>query len=228
MPATPTLREPRVRLGGAGAGVPPSDADGGDGRRGPWSDGSGAGHAASAATIGMWLFVGAVVLLFASFTSTLVVRRAEADWRLGPMPSLLWVNTAVLVASSLALEWARGRGRRGDLRRLGTGLAGATALGVVFLTGQWTAWRQLLAGGVSLATGPHSAFFYLLTGTHALHVAGGIAALAYAVWRVRHAARVQAAAGVAPARAPGVVAPVAIYWHFVDVLWWYVLVVLFV
>jgi cytochrome c oxidase subunit 3 len=185
-------------------------------------------YAPSNATIGVWLLVGAIVLLFASFTSTLVVRRAEADWRLGPLPSLLWINSAVLLASSLALEWARRRGGRGDLRRLGAGLGAATLLGAVFLAGQWIAWRQLIASGVSIASGPHSAFFYLLTGTHAVHVAGGVAALAYAVWRVRRAERVLAVTGIAPPVTADVVAPVAIYWHFVDVLWWYVFVVLFV
>jgi cytochrome c oxidase subunit 3 len=185
-------------------------------------------QAPSNATIGVWLFVAAIVLLFASFTSTLVVRRAEADWRLGPLPSLLWVNSVVLLVSSLVLEWARGRGRQGDLRRLGAGLGAATLLGMVFLAGQWLAWRQLIAGGVLMASGPHSAFFYLLTGTHAVHVAGGVAALAYAVWRVRRAQGLLAVAGIAPPVAADVVAPVAIYWHFVDVLWWYVFVVLFV
>lgn len=173
----------------------------------------------STATIGVWLLVGAVVILFMSFTSTLVVRRAEADWRTGPLPSLLWINTAILLASSAALEWARSGGRKYNLRRLRWGVGIAAALGAAFMIGQWTAWRQLVAAGVSMAAGPHSAFFYLLTGSHAVHVAAGVAVLAYVCWRARRAADA--------AEAAKMVAPTAIYWHFVGVLWLYVFGLLF-
>lgn len=184
-----------------------------------------AAAAPATATIGVWLLVGAIVILFMSFTSTLLVRRAEADWQTAPVPPLLWVNTAVLLASSAALEWARSGGRnrsprRLSPRRLSLGLSVATALGAAFLVGQWIAWRQLLAAGVSLTAGPHSAFFYLLTGTHALHVAAGVAVLAYASWRARRAEDAADAAGIA--------ATTAIYWHSVDVLWLYVFGLLFV
>jgi len=176
-----------------------------------------AAAAPATATIGVWLLVGAIVILFMAFTSTLLVRRAEADWQTGPVPSLLWMNTAVLLASSATLEWARSGGRSRSPRRLSLGLSVATALGAAFLVGQWIAWRQLLAAGVSMAVGPHSAFFYLLTGTHGVHVAAGVAVLAYASWRARREAD--------PA---GIVAPTAIYWHFVGVLWLYVFGLLFV
>jgi cytochrome c oxidase subunit 3 len=171
------------------------------------------------AVVGVWLLVGAIVILFAAFTSTFVVRRAEADWRAGPVPALLWVNTAMLLASGAALEWARAAGRRADLDRVRAGLGAAAALGALFLGGQWMAWRQLTAAGIFISTGPHSAFFYLLTGAHALHVAGGVGALLYVFWRARLATRVAAAAAMLPAT--------AIYWHFVDVLWLYVFILLF-
>lgn len=176
---------------------------------------------ASAATsvVATWLLVGATVILFASFTSTLVVRRAESDWRAGPVPPLLWINTAVLLASSVAMEWARARGRADHLDHLRTGLAVTTVLGTAFLAGQAIAWRQLTSVGVSLAAGPHSAFFYLLTGAHALHVLGGVGALFYALVRARRA--------LVAASAARVVTPVAIYWHFVDALWLYVFALLF-
>jgi cytochrome c oxidase subunit 3 len=220
-PPLPALVESPLRSGGAGTVPPPvSGDDGDDGPFGSDGDGRAAGRPPATATIGVWLFIGAIVILFASFTSTIVVRRAEADWRLGPMPALLWLNTAALLASSAALEWARAGGRRGSLGRFRTGLAGAAVLGAAFLGGQWAAWQRLMAGGVSMASGPHSAFFYLLTGAHAVHVAGGVGALLYAWWRAQRAAR--------PEGAEAVAAPVAIYWHFVDALWLYVFVTLFV
>jgi cytochrome c oxidase subunit 3 len=175
--------------------------------------------ARSTTTIGVWLAVGAILLLFLAFTSTLLVRRAEPDWHTAPVPPLLWANTAVLLASSAVLEWARaGRGR--TRRRLGLGVGGATALGAAFLVGQWVAWRRLLASGVSLTAGPHSAFFYLLTGVHAVHVAVGVGVLAYAWWRTHRATAVADAAEI--------VTPAAIYWHVVAGLWLYVFGVLFI
>lgn len=215
MPAAPAARE-RVRPGRRPPGPqePPYDEGG---RRGGDAPASPADAPASPAAVGVWLLVGTVAILFASFTSTLVVRRAEPDWQVGPVPPLLWGTTAVLLASSAALEWARRRGRSGDPRGLRHGLAAAAALGGLFLTGQVAAWRQVLAGGVGLATGPHASFFYLLTGAHAVHVAGGLAALAYVASLARRA----------PAAALATSAPVGVYWHFVDGLWLYVFLVLF-
>ncbi|MDR7513072.1 MAG: cytochrome c oxidase subunit 3, partial [Armatimonadota bacterium] len=148
------------------------------------------------------------------------LRRAEADWRAGPFPPAFWATTGVLLASSAAVERARARGRAGDLDGLRRGLWVATALGGAFLGGQVVAWGGLLAAGVGLATSAHASFLYLLTGAHALHVAGGVGALAYAGWRAHRAL-------VAPS-AMEAATPAAIYWHVVDGLWLYVLAVLFI
>jgi cytochrome c oxidase subunit 3 len=194
---------------------PGNGSGGGPGRNG---DASLAGPA-NATMIGVWLLVAAIVALFAAFTSTFLVRRAEADWRVGPLPPILWINTVVLLASSAAMEWARARGRQGRLDALRLGLTVTTVLGAAFLAGQVIAWRELVATGVGLASTAHSAFFYLLTGTHGLHLLGGVAALGYALWKV---GRAPTAAG-----AEGVLTAVAIYWHFVDGLWLYVFFILF-
>ncbi len=217
---TPILEKPRSQPGQAGPGAPASPGffhgDGaGSGREGEPA----ATPQASPAMIGVWLLVGAIVILFASFTSTFLVRRAEADWRVGPLPFVLWVNTAILLASSAVIEWSRTGGRRGRLDVLRRGFAVALALGVIFLVGQVIAWRQLVTAGVGLASSAHSAFFYLLTGAHGLHLIGGVGALGYALWKVRRAASAASAAGV--------VGPVALYWHFVDGLWLYVFFILF-
>ena len=216
---TPTLEKPHPRPAGPGGPGGPGVFRGpGDGR-GPDRHGDAAAPPASAATVGVWLLVGAIIILFAAFTSTFLVRRAEADWRVGPLPPVLWVNTAILLASSAAMELARAGGRRGRLDAVRQGLAATAVLGTAFLAGQVIAWRQLVATGVGLASSAHSAFFYLLTGTHGLHLVGGIAGLGYALWRVRRAA--------SAASAGGIVGPVALYWHFVDGLWLYVFFILF-
>jgi len=90
------------------------------------------------------------------------------------------------------------------------------ALGLVFVGGQYLAWRQLAAQGLYLATNPNSSFFYLLTGVHAAHVLGGIVVLGYLL--------VLLAAGGSVRR--NLVNGVVVYWHFMAALWLYLLVVI--
>jgi len=181
-------------------------------------DGPGANTAAAnPARVGVWLFVIAVTILFAAFTNAYLSRRAAADWQVGPLLPILWVNTVVLVLSSLALEYARAHGSREDAAGARLGLGAATALGTAFLIGQVVAWRALAAAGIFMASSPHSAYFYLLTGMHGLHLTGGVGGLFYALWKVHRE----------PAAAQVVLGPTAIYWHFVDVLWLYLFFILF-
>jgi cytochrome c oxidase subunit 3 len=89
-------------------------------------------------------------------------------------------------------------------------------LGLAFVGGQYLAWRQLAAQGFYLATNPNSSFFYLLTGVHALHVLGGIAALAYLLTQLAARGSVRR----------NLVNGVVIYWHFMAALWLFLLVVI--
>ncbi len=211
-PQVPTLERPQVPRG---PGRLPRNGDG------EGSSGGGAEARAQLppARIAVWLLVGTITILFAAFTSTYLARRGEADWSVGPLPPILWVNTLVLLLSSLSLQAVRRSGRRGSLVGIRRGLAAATALGLLFLVGQLVAWRQLVGAGIYLTGNPHSAFFYLLTGMHGVHLVGGIAALGYALLVARRTADV--------ARALEVVEPTATYWHFVDGLWLYVFGILF-
>lgn len=159
----------------------------------------------------VWALLATVSMLFAGFASAYLVRRQGLDWLHVRLPGILWFNTIVLFASSATIEVARMAHRRGQSRQVSNWLAATTALGVVFLGGQLVAWRQLAAQGLYLATNPYSSFFYMLTATHALHLLGGIVALAYLLWRVSsakgdaiHATALQAGAA---------------YWHFVDAVW---------
>jgi cytochrome c oxidase subunit 3 len=88
-------------------------------------------------------------------------------------------------------------------------------LGLLFVAGQYIAWRQLSAEGVFLATNPSSSFFYVLTAAHALHVLGGLGGIVFVIRKLnRHALRRNTL--VATAR----------YWHYMDVLWIYLLLLL--
>jgi cytochrome c oxidase subunit 3 len=160
-------------------------------------------------------------MLFAAFTSAMVVRRGLSDdWASMAKPPILLVNTAVLLLSSVALELAR-RGlksrERGKFNRWWTG---ATALGALFLGGQTLAWSQLNAAGVFISSNPSSSFFYVLTVSHAVHLVGGVTALIYVdvqALRLR----------LGPAKRT-VIDISAIFWHFLDGLWVYLMVLFYV
>jgi len=161
----------------------------------------------------------AIVMLFAAFTSALVVRQGGSrDWASIALPPILYFNTAILLASSVALEKSRRALAAGVVKRFTVWLDAAAILGVAFIGGQFIAWTDLAARGVFLTTNPSSSFFYLLTGAHAVHLLGGIAALFHLVWRAP-----QLAAGL---KKPVAVDVTAIYWHFMDGLWIYLLLLL--
>jgi cytochrome c oxidase subunit 3 len=159
-----------------------------------------------------------VLMLFASFTAALLVRRAGHDWVPVELPRLVWVNAAVILASSIAVEMGRQAVAAGVVPLALTRVAAGLVLGVLFLAGQVLAWQALAARGVFLPTSPHAAFFYLLSAVHGAHVLGGIGALA---WAVRGLTR-------SPRRplTRAVLTHVAVFWHVVGGLWIYLLALL--
>jgi cytochrome c oxidase subunit 3 len=185
----------------------------------------------SAARTGVWVGIGAIAMSFAAYTSAMVVRQGTIpEWQHFRLPPILYWNTLVLVASSVTLELARRR-IGGPFDRLAQNAASSAArarawgfwlhitlaLSVAFLIGQLFAWRSLSAQGVYLATSPSSSFFYVLTVLHALHLLGGIGALLYALDSLR---------GDDGPRPVNVLAAASLYWHFMAVLWVYLLVIL--
>lgn len=182
-------------------------------------DDDGSGLLGDTRLVGLLAFLGTVTMLFIGFTSAYILRRTSPDWAPLEAPHLLWVNTVLLLASSLTLEFARRALRAWDLAGTRRGFVAAGVLGLAFVVGQAGAWRQLAAAGVFLSSNPHSSFFYVLTGVHVVHVLGGLGwylALALAL-RAGRLARGGDGLGL-----------FALYWHFLAGLWLYLLVLLFV
>jgi cytochrome c oxidase subunit III len=177
---------------------------------------------AKASQSGIWVAMFAITMSFAAFTSALVIRQASADWTHLRTPRILFVNTALLLFSSVLLEmYRRAMLKKPEAagQRIGRGkslLSGALILGLMFIVGQYVAWQQLAAQGLYLATNPNSSFFYLLTGMHILHLTGGIIALAYLL--VHRA--------LSGAVRPNLVNGVVTYWHFMAALWVYLLFII--
>ncbi|SPF55297.1 Cytochrome c oxidase, subunit III (fragment) [Candidatus Sulfopaludibacter sp. SbA4] len=130
------------------------------------------------------------------------------------------MNTVVLLASSLVLDLSRRSLKAGDRSKFNLWWTAATALGVLFLAGQAVAWLQLKAAGVYVSTNPSSSFFYVLTAAHAFHLLGGVSALLYVdvqAWRLR----------LGPAKRTAIDVT-AIFWHFLDGLWVYLMLLFYV
>ena len=185
---------PTVQLGGP---------EGGDAGRGGPIDYAGR---LQRARLGLAVAVTPIALLFLGLTTAYLIRQSSAtlDLRTGNYAQhwppvhlplrLLLVNSALLLASSLALEFARRqRAHRVALAAAASvpgvslgkepafpWLAVSIALGLSFLGGQWRAWQELERLGFYVGTSPGSSFVYALTVAHAIHVSAGLAALLYA------------------------------------------------
>ena len=172
--------------------------------------------------IGMWVALASVVMLFTALTSAYVVRLGWSnDWRPTAAPSFLWASTALIVAGS----WTMARAQRGLRQHDEAGsrrwLTVTLLVGLGFVAAQLLAWRQLVAQGVYLKSNPHGSFFYVLTAVHGLHVLGGLAGLALLLlWRAPSGRE-------ARARRRSAFDAVTLYWHFMDGLWIYLFLLLF-
>ena len=239
----PTLKidkvAPQPRIGGGGGGGPirRHPGGGGGGRDDSYPDFP---EQLRRYRLGLAIGLSAVVMLFVSFTSAYIVRQGlgnydpatgayVTDWKPIALPmSLLLINTVLLLASSFTLEKARraaiealviapieampgiSSGRAKRFPWLGV----TVILGLGFLAGQLLAWREMYHSGFSVASSPASSFFYVLTGMHGLHLAGGIIALLYAAL-VTYLPR-------SLERRRIVVDVTAWYWHFMALLWLYI------
>jgi len=168
---------------------------------------------------GMMIALGGILMFFMALVSAWIVRKGfpNSDWQPLGIPRVLWLNTLILAASSLALTRSRRcllAGRDDEFRHW---WGVTTILGVFFVAGQLLAWRQLVARGVLLATNSSSSFFYVFTAAHGLHLLGGIAALLVVAFRPPRRLTLDTATEV-----------VAMYWHFMGGLWLCLFVLLLV
>ena len=190
-----------------------------------------AGSSSQKSETGMWVAVSAIGMSFAAFTSAMFVRQdSSTDWQHFQLPHVLYLNTLVLIASSVTLEFSRQRfaaisdaARHAEVSAkvlLANGIYWlylTAALGLLFVLGQLLAWRNLVSQGLFLATNPSSSFFYLFTALHAVHLLGGMGGLFYVLRKLVRNGGVAETSGLSA---------FSIYWHFMDLLWVYLLLLL--
>lgn len=170
------------------------------------------------AKIGLGIFLAVAGSLFALFFSAYSMRMQMPDWRAPPLPGILWLNTGMIVLSSIALHRAQAAARLGEMDEVRLSLLAAGVAALAFLSGQLLAWRQMADGGYLPTANSANAFFYLITGVHGLHLLGGLAALARTAGKAWN--------GAADNRLRLSVELCAIYWHFLLLVWLVFLAVL--
>lgn len=166
----------------------------------------------------LWVGIGSIIMIFAAFTSAYIVRRAAGNWLEFKLPDIFFVNTAVILASSIALHFSFAGFKAGKEKQYKGLLLVTFVLGLMFVVLQYQGWVALNAIGATFTVNPSSSFIYVISGLHVAHVLGGIAALTVALVHayilpfkptLRRKQRFEL---------------VAQYWHFVDILWVYLVI----
>lgn len=170
----------------------------------------------------LWLFMVSVGMLFAALTSAYIVRQAEGNWLLFDLPSLFWVNSGIILVSSITMQWAYVSAKRDNLEAVKLAISITTVLGILFLVGQVMAWRQMVTNDIFMVNATAAAvsgsFVYILSGLHAAHIIGGIIFLLMVLvstFRYKiHSKNLNQ------------LEMCATYWHFLGGLWLYLFVFL--
>ena len=122
----------------------------------------------------LWVFMAVIAALFFLFAAAYVMRIHYGDWKPTPDPTLLWLNTGILLLSSLAIGWSYHSLKHDNRRHAIIGFILAGELTLAFIIGQLLVWRLLIGWGYTAADNPANGFFYLFTGIHGLHLIGGL------------------------------------------------------
>lgn len=168
--------------------------------------------------LALWVGIATIIMMFGAFTSAYIVRRAAGNWYEFKLPDIFFFNTIVILISSVTLQLSFRAFKNGLEQRYKSLLIATFALGIAFVVLQYQGWKALAAIGATFTANPSSSFVYVISGVHAAHVLGGVAALVVAMVYAfilpfkptpRRTLRFEL---------------VVQYWHFVDVLWVYLVV----
>lgn len=165
----------------------------------------------SASRTGLLMFLAVISSMFLLFIISYYTRSRFPDWEMLADPGILWLNTAVLILASVAMQMASNAARRDAAAGIRNSLLAGVVLTLIFIAGQLQAWDQLVAGGYYAASNPANAFFYLFTGLHALHLVGGmwfLASLGFKLKQTENRGKVQQSVTLC-----------ATYWHYLLLVW---------
>lgn len=165
----------------------------------------------------LWVAIASILMMFAGLTSAFIVKSNQVSWEGVDLPEFFWYSTGVILLSSLTVQMALRAFRQREMRQYRLLIGATFLLGLVFVVLQWFGfeelWKQQITFKGSSGAGQ---FLYVIFGLHALHVVGGVIALILLFAR--------AFFGKIKVYSSVPVEVAATYWHFVDILWIYLLV----
>lgn len=164
--------------------------------------------------VGLYFFLCAISSLFALFITAYVMRMDPnhgADWFSIPKPGILWINTLLLIYSSISMQHAKTVSTLKSQKNLKRALMTGGVFAILFIAGQFLAWQGLQEQGFYLASNPANSFYYLLTGLHAVHLLGGL-------W-VWSKSSIRLLSGSEAKEVKLSIELCTLYWHFLLVVW---------
>jgi cytochrome c oxidase subunit 3 len=166
----------------------------------------------------LWIAIASILMMFAGLTSAFIVKSNLVGWRNIDMPKVFWASTAAIVSSSITIQLALRAFRQRDMRLYRSLILTTLLLGIVFVVLQWIGFKDLWYQQKITFKGSAGAgqFLYVIFGLHALHVIAGVIALLVLF--------IKAFFGKTKVYSPVPTEVTATYWHFVDLLWIYLLV----
>lgn len=163
----------------------------------------------------MWAGCASIVMMFAGLSSAYIVKRNQANWLTYDIPLVFWYSTAVIILSSIAIILSRKAFINREMKQYRAWLGLTTLLGITFVILQFFGFTELWENGITLTRNVSFSFLYIIVGLHALHVMGGVVALVIMYLKSFSSKRKN--------YSPISIELMNIYWHFVDLLWIYLL-----
>ena len=156
--------------------------------------------------------IGSMVIFFSGFCSAYMVVMGSSNWIVFELPDILYVSTAVIVASSITLFFAQGAIRKNDHKRAALGLGLTLILGLTFALLQFLGWKSLVENGIFfVGNNQAGSFLYVITFFHLAHLFFGLIALLISM--------IKASKKRYNSNSHLGFSLTVIFWHFLDILW---------
>jgi cytochrome c oxidase subunit 3 len=166
----------------------------------------------------LWVGIASIVMMFAGLTSAYIVKRNQANWVTFDLPLVFWYSTVIILISSVTLHLSQKAFKQRDMSRYRLLVVVSMVLGLLFIAMQGIGFNQLWVKGITLTKNVSFSFLYVIVGLHSLHVLGGVVALVV-LFANAFSAKIRSY-NIVPLEV------ISTYWHFVDLLWIYLLVFL--
>ncbi len=166
----------------------------------------------------LWVGIASILMMFAGLTSAYIVKRNQVNWQTFDLPIAFWYSSAIVLLSSGTMILALRSFKEREMSKYRMLMASTMILGVIFIALQILGFQQLWHKGITLQGNVSYSFLYIIVGLHALHVLGGVIAL-IVMSLLAFSTKKRSYSSIP-------VEVMSTYWHFVDILWLYLLVFL--